>query len=424
MIPALRLIADYLWQYKELSVGLSGLAAVQLVYLLSKRTMPRAALLLSLLLAATLSVSLLFTPINETTLTNLFKLASLPVIFLCGALGNIRQSASVPAAVVGGLLMLPILASLVTGSGYQTWGAATTFTGGFFFKFDLALFLTLLGVYLAAALRRWPWQWLLFPALGLYALIVVSNSRLFYLVFPLVVLACGYRVYRRFRPVVFAGVSLTAVTICAAVLVLFLMVIPMEGLLLVDLNSDLFGEKNTQGRSKLWTQIGENFFYETDFLHQLLGSGIGADGRYIGQALGRNHADLRDSHNAYLYVLVNHGYLGIGVCLLFCAVVFRRFLYVSHAAQTWEEDETLCLAFGSMLIMLCGSVTNNTLVYAQASWPCLYFCGRLFLAPPVREFPRDVVAGADEIAADAEFPSDNPDSGVDSGEYALVSGPA
>ncbi|MCA9009887.1 MAG: O-antigen ligase family protein [Planctomycetaceae bacterium] len=379
MILSLRLIADYLWQYKEVSVGVAVLASLQVVILLFIRPINRLMLTSALVFVLLLVVSIR-DPENydSTTLTVLLKLATLPVLLLAGSLSDVRRPLSGWLTLVSSLLLIPILVSLFTGSGFLQWGAARTFAGGFFFKTDLAYFLTSAVIYFLAARNRLT-DWVVAPAILMLAgLVFLSNARIYYLIFPLIVLSIWFQVYRRFKTDVFVGLILVSGLVFVSGVYFVAEVLRLDNMLLFDLNETLYSERNTQGRSVIWASVWGHYISDLTVLQKLIGEGLGADGDFISHSLSEKHSELRDCHNIYLYILVNHGIVGLGLFLTFLVSWFRRFVWLSSQQLDAVAEETLCCSFAFGLVFCLAGLTNNVIVYAQSAWPFFFFAGRIF----------------------------------------------
>jgi hypothetical protein len=276
-------------------------------------------------------------------------------------------------------LLLVISGTFVTGSGFQQWAGINTFSGGFFVKTDLAAFLSFSAVYLLAIRKSLPFLLLILWWSILAYFTIRANARMYYLIFPCVTVFLARGTYR--------SPSLTGIgwnTILAAVglivIVMGIMALTNQGdFLLFDTSKGLFSGRLTQGRSVMWTGIFGWYVRDFNLLQKFFGGGFGTDQMMSREIFSNSPMRGLDAHNFYLSLLVNMGIIGVALFFYFAWSVLNQYLRVS---SQWRNhpvyDRYLCAFAGTAIVLFLSGLTNNSLVYAQMTWPFFYFAGTLF----------------------------------------------
>jgi hypothetical protein len=380
MILVLRLLADYLWQFKEVAVLVAGVGLFQCgIYFCLRKFHPRA-ILAAVPFLAYLGLQLLFRPRPPAdALIDVGKILSAFMVFFLGALSPPAAPLMAGLASMSGLLLVAVSGSYLTGSGFKQWGNVTTFSGGFYFKTDLAAFLSFSAVYLMAIRRSLPW--LLGVAWwGVLAYFTIrTNARIYYLIFPCVTVFLIRGTYRS-PSLVSAGWNMILAGLGLVLIVIGIMTLAdRSGFLLFDTSRGLFSGRLTQGRSVMWTEILGWYVRDFNLTQKLFGGGFGADQVMSREIFSNSPMRGLDSHNLYLTLLVNLGVVGLLLFFAFVSsVLFQYMRIVSRWRTSLVHDQYLCAFAGAAMILFLSGVTNNSLVYAQMTWPFFYFAGTLF----------------------------------------------
>src|SRR5437868_2139829 len=142
LITISRFLTDYLWEYKELSIlhAIISVVAALLLLIYFKRSSfkpcntDRAFLAFFLLTALALAKNL-----NSDSILDFLKFSTYLAFYFVGRLipANLTKVKSLGGFSLISLIGLTSLA--LAGVGYRSWGSVSTFTGGYFFKTDMAI---------------------------------------------------------------------------------------------------------------------------------------------------------------------------------------------------------------------------------------------------------------------------------------------
>lgn len=256
------------------------------------------------------------------------------------------------------LLVVIVNFSLIpTDYGWIYWGGVKTFKGVFFFKTDLAFAVTMaLLAYYVSNGRRLSWDYAV-VALMVVAMVIVSNSRLNYLLVMMVL------VYSALD----SGVSLKN-------LIRFGLVAVSAGALIVGLydSSKLLSpfdfddvDRFTQGRNRVWDVLIDVGVYGASWQELFFGQGLRADGILSYQFDERK--PVHDAHNELLHLLINQGFIGIVLYISLWAVPIRMLvlrLGVGNANR-------LCLFV--IWLFFCQGLTTVLSSYYSKTWWLVFF---------------------------------------------------
>lgn len=197
------------------------------------------------------------------------------------------------------------------------WGGVHTFRGLYYFKTDLA-FTVVLAFLLAFYARGCIVdKYFYVGALLVSIMVVLSNSRMNYLLVAVVFAYCA----------VVRGVSIKTM------LNLVLGTLIFGGVLFFLYDSDAalgfdFYNMNkfTQGRNHIWDALIDVGFYKADYWEILFGHGLDADWKisYLHGGLDQVH----DAHNEILHLLINQGVFGFFLYLLLWIYMAKSFGWV------------------------------------------------------------------------------------------------
>lgn len=258
------------------------------------------------------------------------------------------------------VILLASCFSYITGDGFISWGAISTFVGYYFFKTDLAAALVqcITLCFIMPYLRKIDYGILL---LCIY-FVIITNARVYYFVAVIILFVVLY--YQKY-PFKRIKLNLKVLLLMLFAVILLLLLLNYIGkeytdkllLFQFDDTSDLLNGKNTQGRNEIWTRI-YNYFSKQDFLTRLTGIDL------ISDSLSGPH----NAHSLYLKLLFSIGYIGIIVFFLF---LFYSFKYINTVKSNRLLYVTTCL----LGIYLFGGISNITIEFTQISWLPMFFVG-------------------------------------------------
>lgn len=367
-----RLVSDYLWEYKEISAASATLFLItNLLYFLHKNNTFKL-LSTDLLFLAFLSL-LTFTEIANSTTSSPVELVKFIAYFFIYLAGRIGPTNFQKAAHLGSICLTALIAFSVAafaGIGYQYWGSVATFSGGYFFKTDMAISaLILLAIVsstltsrLAAVIAAFFATYIVFKTNARIALPLTIAIPAF-----AILVRAGYIQRLNARALgyfcLIAGIGMS----------LFLLIdFRALGLLAFDF-SDPFSAANTQGRSVIWAALLEAYS-QADPLRKLIGLGLGADA--VATSMYSASAQLEGvrAHNSYLYLLICTGVFGSVLFASLLISIFRRApILILHGDR--QSMIAVILFATLMLIFLWTSLTTEIIIRAQLMALVFYSSG-------------------------------------------------
>lgn len=375
----LRFVSDYFWEYKAISLlgAVASLMSIVAVSLKKLRHRPRLEIyrneLLILILALIFFVNALIYRSPENTLIVGKVIISISMFFLGRHLHSSKNKYVYTLYIP---IYLLIIYSFISGSGFQQWGDVTTFSGGYFFKTDLALALTIFTVFLLISDVHQMFK-VMFVALN-FLIVFYSNARVYYVIFPLV---CFVYYYREF---VFANARYT-LKMAASLMLLTLVFIQVFSFIIKNISSGSnllffdfsqgFSSVNTQGRNIIWENLILHYA-DSGIVKQMFGAGLTADVDY---AQNLYWLEGFNAHNTYLYLLVSLGALGLFVFLCFIYVSLKRFMKIasSNVLSSFEKENLFCFLSFAIIFLISG-LTNVTIIFQQVSYFFFFYCGFLY----------------------------------------------
>lgn len=370
-----RFVVDYLWEVKVFSAVHSVcFTMLVLCYVaLYKKSLTtfepcRADKLVMLFYLFVLAS--LFNSVSVMALSDFLKFTSYVSFYYLGR--NTRFACDQLKAVgwfsLAALFLLSALA--LAGGGYQTWGNVTTFSGGYFFKTDLAVAALVFLVAALVTLRTVPLH--LFAILCAGFLVFKSNARI---ALPLVLLLpVLVHMIRRGKAIginwklVVKGMALLVVGMSLFTLVDF----STLGMLGFDF-SDPFSAANTQGRTVIWLALILQFL-QAGVRGKLLGMGLDADAVATMRFSESLQVEGFRAHNSYLYLLICLGILG---SLVFYSLLGAIFSKVPYLLRRGDRDTRSLVAFSAslLLLFLWLSMTTEIIIRPQLMVPFFLFAG-------------------------------------------------
>ncbi len=258
------------------------------------------------------------------------------------------------------ILVLNII-YIALGHGQIQWGNAITLNGFYYFKTDLALFLSYYIVFTLMYKQLHP----VLKALGVSVALVLTlfaNARIYYAI--VVVLLLLFFWYKTNQTLRITFKKLLPIGISGVLVIVFLnnlSAIPalkkynLLGLEDVHSISDLFTRTNSQSRNEIWAAIITPFL-EQPILTKLFGAHI---------LFGPTVSTI-DDHSMYLKVLVCTGFVGL--------LVFFTFLVYVYIACCNTSKAKPALAFTTaMLVSILGLAGYSTSVIAFTANTWLVF---------------------------------------------------
>lgn len=367
-----RLLVDYFWGVKALSVLHSSTAGFMLIRRL-KRGLVGGAIVSDLFLIIFSVLALLnFLMFPFGNLVDLIKLLSIPLFYFLGRFSFLDVINYKLLGCISFLSIFLLLLMSITGFGYIYWGNYLTFTGGYFFKTDLALSVLILFSFALAFFL--PKNYFISITLVILTgwLVWISNARISLLA---LFLSITVLFYYRYRGKGFF--SLLIYSFLGGVFIFAIAYISQQsgdGKYLGFDWFDFWGEKNLQGRNWIWLAIIQ-YYNEYDFVNKMIGGGLSADvfatDKYS-MAFGLENSR---AHNAFLYLLVCLGFLGL---FSFFIVLISWCFQVIKSLKNWDQPVVI-VSYILLATFFVFSLTTETVIRAQIMVPLSFFMGRLVL---------------------------------------------
>lgn len=366
------MLSDYLWKYKEIgAASVLLLLTANLIYFLYK-TNTFKLVGTDLLFLAFLSL-LISTEITNSTTSSMVELVKFTAYFFIYLAGRIGPTTFYKPAHLGAICLTGLIAfsaAAFAGMGYQYWGSVATFSGGYFFKTDMAISaLILLSIVSSTLTSRLA---AVIAALFATYIIFKTNARI---ALPLaiaipalaILVRAGYIQRLNAKAIGYfcfiAGIGMS----------LFVLIDFRElGLLAFDF-SDPFSAANTQGRSVIWAVLLEAYS-QADPLRKLIGLGLGADAAATSMYSASAQLEGVRAHSSYLYLLICTGVLGSALFTGLLISIFRRVpVLLLHGDR---QSMIAGIFFATlMLVFLWTSLTTEIIIRAQLMSLVFYSSG-------------------------------------------------
>lgn len=367
-----RLLSDYLWEYK--AIGSAGvlifLAANFIYFLYKKNTFKLVGTDLVFLAFLSLLISTEITNSTTGSPVELLKFIAYFFIYLAGRIGPTTFTKPTHLGAICLLGLIAFSAAAFAGIGYQYWGSIATFSGGYFFKTDMAISaLILLAIvsstltsHLAAVIAAFFATYIVFKTNARIALPLTIAIPAF-----AILVRAGYIQRLNTRALgyfcLIAGIGMS----------LFLLIdFRALGLLAFDF-SDPFSAANTQGRSVIWAALLEAYS-QADPLRKLIGLGLGADAAATSMYSASAQLEGVRAHNSYLYLLICTGVFGSVLFASLLISIFRRApILILHGDR--QSMIAVILFATLMLVFLWTSLTTEIIIRAQLMALVFYSSG-------------------------------------------------
>lgn len=358
----LKFIFDLFYQFKILSLIISGIAILLLIVSLSKQSIKFNKLdLIVILMILLWSISFFKSP---SYYIDYFKIISAFVLYFLGRLYSTEEE-KIENTITKTLLLVLIVNLIICliGRGSIVWGSAITLRGLYYFKTD---FSCMLSFFLIFWLMNCPYskRVKIFFAIIAIILIILANSRIYYLITGIILLIIY--MYKKEKKIF----TLKNIIIVLATSILLIFGISMLSKLsffsdrnLISLNfhsfEDIFNASNTQGRNEIWEKLLTNFNNQS-ITTKILGAELSFNDNYGYRSFSE--------HSTYIKTLINTGYLGVLLFVIFIIKVFKSLLKLKNKKL---EFITILL----LMVFLISGFSSPTILYINCSWLPMFYIG-------------------------------------------------
>lgn len=368
-----RIISDYLWDYKVLSIAHSIFSALLAVFVLVslKRSSIKICntdrLFILFLIFAIISLS---KNLSEDSMVIFLKITTYLSLYFVGRIIPPYMAKAKVLGVCALAFSIGLTVYALTGKGYETRGIVSAFTGGYFFKTDLAISALILLTLTFTTLTN---KSLLVLSLLLSAFLTFkSNARI---ALPLVIIL-------PMIAIMLPRGKLTKISLKTITLTLSFITIGMGLFTLIDFQSlgmlgfdfsDPYSASNTQGRSVIWGAIFQSYL-DANIIDKLTGMGFDADTTATAGFTGSENIEGLRAHNSYLYLLICMGILG---SLSFYTLIYSAFSKI-HFIITQKNKNSIRIATisSSLLVLFVWlSMTTEIVIRPQLMVPLFFFTG-------------------------------------------------
>lgn len=378
LLIATRFLVDFFWEYKILS-AIQVLGFAFLFYIINIKNTKKRIIVTSIDIVAFLFFLTIFQSFalqaNDETLVTMVKVGLFFLIYSAGRVADVqfRYTKALSNLCVVALGLFLLMGSM--GYGFQAWGGALTYTGGYFFKTDLALASCLLLMIIFNGLTN---KFILSICwLSAMWIVLLTNARIF---IPIVValplinyfVRTGFADLRTLKARKWKSILIASVLIGAVVAFMGL-ADSDEGYLTISF-TDFMSARNTQGRSVIWDALLAGFA-NSDILTQFFGGGLDADRILVSGFAEITGVEDANSHNIYLYTLVSTGILGFALA---CYLLFQLISIFNLVENSDERIIRLKVNVASLITMLLvAGLTTDAIVRPQLMILTCFFVGML-----------------------------------------------
>lgn len=366
-----RFFSDYFWELKIISVVVA--LFLPIIFILYLCLTERLFIIyfvdgLFLFFLSIVCFSELFSG-KSGSVVELSKFFSFFFSYLAGRIIRVHFKYSQVFAYLCFLSLLLFFISSLLGYGYQTWGAVKTFSGGYYFKTDMAMSAIISMAFISVFARHW-----LFLSVSVLIggyLVFITNARIalpLVVVVPMLAIALRKGWVTEFNSkFIFYGLIVGVIGAVGLVLLDFV----GKNMLGFDFSKP-FSEANTQGRTVIWATI-LSFYFEASLIKQLFGLGLGADAYATSLLEGSHLAGVR-AHNSFIYLLVCTGLIGLVVLSWFFFALIRLVpLLLNSSNIHFFRAGSLALIF--VVVMLWFSLTTEAIIRPQLMIIVFFICG-------------------------------------------------
>lgn len=288
------------------------------------------------------------------SLTEIFKIMSPFILFVL--LAPLVGGWFVKVLGISALLIIVSNAALLPiDAGWVYWGGVRTFKGYYFFKTDLAYAVSF-ATLSVALWQRFRFTPILIVATSLGAAqVVLSNSRLNYLLFLAVVTFIAFKGGMRLATLLKAAVLVGLV----AVVVAFLF--DSRRMLGFDLSDP---GSFTQGRNRIWDILIEEGVMSFSATEWLFGRGLYADLMLFAE--NTTSGDVHNAHNEALHLLITEGLFGL---VLYGALWLTMHQFATSTKLPAFSRGVSAFACGLLALQSMTAVVSS---YASKTWPVVF----------------------------------------------------
>lgn len=251
----------------------------------------------------------------------------------------------------------------LTGNGSTIWGSASTLRGLYYFKTDYACMLSFFLTFWLFSYNKNKLCKLIILLISI-VLIILTNARIYYLISFMIVIM--YFLYKKNKKII--SFRTMSTLLLGTIIVIFgisqlsnLTFFREKNMIGLNYNSieDLYDSSNTQGRNEVWNTLLFNFSKQ-DIITRTFGTSL--------DFYKENSYNGYTEHNTYVKVLLNTGYFGLIVFILFiCSILL--------SIRKINDYKTEYLIFTLILIFLVSGISAPTILYVNTSWLPLFYAG-------------------------------------------------
>lgn len=365
-----KFISDYLWEYKILNAIFAFIMIIFSIVLIASRKIEfkvtKADLLLFFLFLITV-FSYFRSQDFELATIDFLKILPLFSIYIVGRLWpnfiNINR-----IAFFSFICMVFFLSIAIFGMGYIYWGEVKTFTGGYYFKTDMALSVLIFLTFIISSDMRNIYKHISF--LSAIIILFLCNSRVSIpLVFVLYVL--NYydmvSIYKKF----YSKVIVFFVLFFIFILGLSYLDFSKLGMIGFDIKDPL-SDSSSQGRNYIWGAM-ISYYQQLPILEKLFGAGLASDILASKSFYEIGQFDSSRAHNSYLWLLLCYGWIGMFLFIYFFAMIIKS---IKKSVNNSKVNKKNLYVFTCLLIIfLVFSLTIEAIVRTQITFLLFLFAG-------------------------------------------------
>ncbi len=367
----IKFICDYFWELKLLNVLYTFLVSMLFLFLFFSMKMNYKVLKSDIAMVVLTFIFLFsFLRSDDYSLGVIDFLKLFPLIFLYGVGRLWRWNINIKYSAIFSFISLIFLAFLaLIGEGYIYWGSVHTFTGGYFFKTDMAMAVMLFLIFILASNVNYKIKFLAFFIS--MVLVFLGNSRITIPIIFLIGFLSFYdilKIYQRIGKSIIITISFAILTIFTLSFIDF----SKFGMIGFDI-SDPFSDSATQGRTHIWEAV-LNYYYTLPIHEKIFGAGLASD-----MIAAKNFSDISQfetsrAHNSYLWMLVCIGWFGIISFFSFILCVFLE-IKLKIKRNINVSRDTFLIFLSLLILFLVMSFSAEVIIRTQLTYFLFLYAG-------------------------------------------------
>lgn len=366
-----RFIIDYFWEFKILNIVHTGIISIfALLCFFSQKNISFKVIVPDILIFLFISIcffSFIRSDFGEESIIDFFKMVPLIFYYIIGRCLTKDISLKYLSYFSISAVLILFLCS-ISGIGYQYWGSVNTFSGGYFFKTDLALailiFLSISLAYIENSIGK------LFLLMFSIIIVFLANSRISIPILFLIMFISLYPIDKLLKKFGRNSVKIF-IAILSSLLVFSFIDFSKMDMVGFDIK-DPFSENSTQGRNLIWAAILD-YYNSLSIFQKIFGAGMASDLVAASVFYQDPRFEAIRAHSSYLWLLICTGWLGL---IFFIAFLFSVFNFIKNSIiLNRYSKKNVCIFICLLSVFILMSFTVELIIRTQITYILFFFAG-------------------------------------------------